>query len=393
MSKRINFLTFEMLALFINSIRCESSKITMKEADTLFTQTPHKPIFVSLESIWCPHCYEFKPIRERLEQHYKGNKLVDMRTISCDKEKELCKAFPGEGTPRIYMVTTTIEEAERYDGSRTYEELNKFIKKFIEPTILQVENEDQLKTQLKNNLQTSIFLLQDLQNTEYSKIFSELANKYINYPAQFINLTYRRYDTISPQIVNYFSPTDKSLHFNGSLHELDYFVRNHLYPPFGAPSSLFFSMQKELRQPFLVYHDWRKTRTNDFIALTAKFPDNLKSIDIDCMNYDKFCKAIAVDPAKVPFITIVNTLRNTYFHYPDKFNETTLVPWTHDVMNGKIKEQGPGAGLIGWYRRNIQPTVMNYKVWFIVIGCTIPFVIVVIILKCCFVDNFKEKED
>ena len=331
-----------------------SYAIHSKDAQKLFTETPHKPIFVTLFSQWCAHCYEFKPTKEQLQSYYKGSPDVDIAEINCDQERELCSKFEGSGTPRLYIVQTTIEKAERYEGSRTFEELKAFIQRFTQPPVLQINTSAQFRNEIKQNPNSTIFILQDLGNTQYSSIITKLANKYVSYPTQFVNLTYQKYNEdihfsmLYPQTQEQllFRPKKK---FNEK--ELTRFVLEHIYPPYSTASSLFFAIQKELKEPFLVLEDWKHTIESKIRDMTKKFPDNLKTIYINCNSYEKFCRAIKLNPAKTPTLTVVNTHRNTYFHFNGKMVENEIVPWVVRVWNGKEKEEGPGAGFLGIYRR------------------------------------------
>lgn len=358
-----------MLFAFLSLSSCYN--IRGKDAEKLFTESEHKPIFVVLYSQWCPHCHEFKPVKEQLESFYKGSKSIDMTQINCDQERELCSKFEGSGTPRIYITTSTIEKAEKYDSSRTLEELKAFIKKYIEPPILQISSNSQLKSEIKQNYDSSIFILQDLDNTKISKIIEKLAANYVSYPCQFFNLTYKKYNTDSPVLFQLYPHTKKVINItNNVLTEarIKKFVEEHIYPSFSQASSHFFEIQKYLREPFLVIDDWKHTFTSQLREMTVYFPENLKSVDIECKNYDKFCRALHFNPMKAPSIAIVNTYRDTYFDFNGNKTKEELVKWVNDVWNGKVKEKGRGAGVIGFFRRNVIPYVKDVFWWMKVAG-------------------------
>ena len=362
-----------------------SYSIRSKDAEKLFTDAPHKPVFVTLFSQWCAHCYEFKPTKEQIQNFYKGSKDVDIADINCDQERELCAKFEGSGTPRLYFVSSTIEKAERYEGSRTFEEIKAFIQKFIQPPVLQINSSSQFRSEISQNQNSSIFILQDLGNTEYSHIISKLADKYLSYPAQFVNLTYKKYPEADVHFSMLYPQTKTQFLFRPKKkfneRELTKFIEEHLYPPYGISSSLFFTVQKQLKEPFLVLEDWKHTIDAKIRDMTSKFPENLKTIEINCNSYEKFCRALKLNPAYTPSLTMVNTHRNTYFHYKGKMVASEIVPWVERVWNGKEKEEGPGAGILGTYRRIIQP-FFNEHPWFLkTVGVVLILALVVFLVK------------
>ena len=68
----IYFMFFAFLSI------AASNSINSKDAEKLFTEEKHTPIFVILYSRWCPHCHEFIPIKQQLESYYKESKEVDI---------------------------------------------------------------------------------------------------------------------------------------------------------------------------------------------------------------------------------------------------------------------------------------------------------------------------
>lgn len=335
----------------------------MKNHKKYFTEKPHKPLFVTLISQWCPHCYQFKPTREKIEHYFAKNKKIDMATISCDSDHQLCEKFPGQGTPRLYITTSTIENAEKFENSRTFEEVKAFIQKYIEPRVIQIDSEDKLNTELKANINSSIFILQDLEGSQLSSTYSSLAEKYVSYPAKFLNLTFKKFDYEYPTIVYYYSPTKMQLAVNNQMvvKKINRFVLDHIYPPYGLVSSTFFSILNELRQPFLVVGNLSHIYSNKIYSMTSQFPTNLKSTSIDCIEFVKFCKQNNFDVKANPWVAMINIYRNTYFTFKGDFNDVeSLRKWVNDVWNGLIPEEGPGAGFIGFIRREIIPLFKDY---------------------------------
>ena len=324
-----------------------------------------------LYSEWCPHCYQYKPTREKIESHFAKNRKLTIATISCDNDRQLCDQFPGTGTPRLYMTTSTIENAEKFERSRTFEEVKAFIDKYIEPAITQINSKDQLEAKIKENVNSSIFICQDLQGTKLSQIFVRLASNYVSYPAKFLNLTFERYKSNEPLITYYYSPTKVqfSIHATDSQHKIERFIHEHIYPPFGVASTTFFDTQIELKEPFLVIEDLKHQFQGQLIKYSKDFPENVKSIEIDCTEYLKFCKQNGYNPKDHPWIAIVNLNRDTYFHFTGDFtNKKEFLNWVTNVYQGKISEEGPGAGFIGFIKRDVLETLIDYTFWIKVLG-------------------------
>ncbi|EAY14392.1 Thioredoxin family protein [Trichomonas vaginalis G3] len=359
-----------MICFFLlNSLSVNT--ITLKNYQKYFTEAEHKPILVTLISQWCQHCYQYKPIKEKIESHFSNNKNLTIATINCDSDTKLCDKFPGTGTPRIYFTTSSIEKAEKFEESRTYEEVKAFIERHIEPTVIQIKSKEQLANKLKENINTSIFICQDLSGSHMSDFYLKLANKYNSYPVKFLNLTYQKYKSADPIIAYYYSPAkiEYTINSSNSFNKIERFILEHIYPPFGIASKSFFDIQVQLKEPFLVIEDTKHKYTNRLISYSKDFPEGFKSVEIDCTEYTKFCKEIEYDPEQKPWISIVNLNRKVYYHFKGDFsNKKEFVNWVSDSWNGITKEEGIGAGFQGKIRVYVMPVVLDYVFWIKFVG-------------------------
>ncbi|KAI5508501.1 protein disulfide isomerase family, partial [Trichomonas vaginalis G3] len=333
-----------MFYLFLQASICEIPYLTLAEADRLLTEEKHKPVLISLESVWCSRCNEYKNVQAKLDSFFEDNDKIIMKKISCEKEPVLCKKFQGEGVPRVYMATTTAEKSRLYNESRTYEELKSFIRKYIEPPVIQIEDEEQLQSELEINQNLSLFFLQDLQRTSYSELFLEFATKYDEYPARFYNFSYKHYNTDKPLLYYQFPLLNQTLEYNQAWEakEVERFIYAHLYPKYCNPSSLFFKIQKDLHEPFIILEDYYKKHTLDVFNITLQLPDGMKIADTDCLEMETYCRSIGVNPARRPFFAIHNNYLDIWYDFLDNYDKDKVIEWAIKVWNGKISGSGPG---------------------------------------------------
>ena len=339
-----------------------------KRASMLFTEEEHRPVFVTIESHLCPFCYNFKSVREELYKYIKSTKKFDIARISTHLNPEIAKKFAGTGTPRIFVTTSSIDNAVLYEGPRDYEELKKFVQKFIQDPVLQISSKHQLKRELEFNINTSIFIFHEKKYSDASLIFSRLANEFIDFPCEFFNLTYGPFDrsmTNATTLSAYYSPTGQIVHYTGGFHEesMKNFVNDHLYPPFTVASQYFLALEKKKNEDFLVLSNPKHTFTAQLIDLTAQFPDPLKTAIIDCHEHHEFCSRNKIDGSKEKVLKYVNTRKQIYYDYNGDFSNEDILHWLNQILIGEGEQLGPGSGVTGIVRREVIPFMTNENIW------------------------------
>lgn len=339
-----------------------------KRAAELFTPEEHKPVFVTIESHLCPFCYNFKTVREELYKYMKSTKMFDIARISTDLNPEIARKFSGKGTPRIFVTTSSIENAVLYEGPRDYEELKKFVQRFIQEPVLQIRSKSELKHELDANINSSIFLLYDKKYSEASNIYYKLANEFADFPCEFFNLTYGPLDKSNKNatiLSAYFSPTGQIVHYTGSFYEepMRHFINDHLYPPFTIASQYFLALEKKKNEDFLVLSNPKHTFANHLRDMTTEFPDPLKTALIDCHEHIDFCSKNGIDPYQEKVLKYVNTRKQIYYDYNGDYSKKSIIDWLNQILIGEGEQLGPGAGVKGIVRREVIPFMTNEVLW------------------------------
>ena len=90
----------------------------------------NEPCVVLFYAPWCGHCKRFKPQWDSLMAKNHGIKLID---VNCDKNKELAEKHNIKGFPTIKYLPKGLDvsEGSEYNGDRSEESLNEFIKKCL----------------------------------------------------------------------------------------------------------------------------------------------------------------------------------------------------------------------------------------------------------------------
>lgn len=72
---------------------------------------------------WCGHCKAFKPIWEKLKNHYNGK--VNFVTFDSEKNKKEIAEYKIDGFPTLILKTG--DKAVEYVGPRTEQDIKEFI--------------------------------------------------------------------------------------------------------------------------------------------------------------------------------------------------------------------------------------------------------------------------
>jgi len=76
-----------------------------------------------------------KPAWEKLGDKFADSKTVIIGNVDCTVEKDLCSQYGVKGYPTIkYFTGSTAADGDKYNGGRTYEDLEKFAEENLGPS-------------------------------------------------------------------------------------------------------------------------------------------------------------------------------------------------------------------------------------------------------------------
>lgn len=77
---------------------------------------------------WCPHCKEVKPVFEKLQNEYSGDKKVKIVLVNGDEDKKSINENNVTSYPTIKLKKKNVEH--EFDGARTKDKLMSYIEEY-----------------------------------------------------------------------------------------------------------------------------------------------------------------------------------------------------------------------------------------------------------------------
>ncbi|XP_022671125.1 thioredoxin domain-containing protein 5-like isoform X2 [Varroa destructor] len=87
--------------------------------------------FVKFFAPWCGHCRNLAPTWEKLAEKYASSKDVTVGKVDCTVHVDLCKRFEVRGYPTLLFLQNAGKAVEKYQGSRTLDDLSNFVDKMV----------------------------------------------------------------------------------------------------------------------------------------------------------------------------------------------------------------------------------------------------------------------
>ncbi|XP_044758087.1 thioredoxin domain-containing protein 5 [Coccinella septempunctata] len=105
-----------------------SIELTEENFDSHVKQGKH---FVKFYAPWCGHCQQLAPIWQEVAKTFEFDSSLSIAKIDCTKHKSVCTQYEIKAYPTLLWIENG-EKVEKYQGSRTHEELVNYIKKMLD---------------------------------------------------------------------------------------------------------------------------------------------------------------------------------------------------------------------------------------------------------------------
>lgn len=91
-----------------------------------------KNSIVKFQAPWWGHCKSMKPAYDQLATKYADSASVGIFDVDCTKEQDLCGKHEVRGYPTIKYYKDGDKAGESYNGGRTYDALDSWVKETLE---------------------------------------------------------------------------------------------------------------------------------------------------------------------------------------------------------------------------------------------------------------------
>jgi len=102
-----------------------------QEDDLNTLKNSTKKSFIMFYAPWCGHCKSSMPAYQRIIDSYKNDPNITVFKVNCDDNKDIAREHNIEGYPTIRLYPSGMKNKNKYldyDGERTFEEMNSYIK-------------------------------------------------------------------------------------------------------------------------------------------------------------------------------------------------------------------------------------------------------------------------
>lgn len=87
--------------------------------------------FVKFYAPWCGHCQQLAPVWQNVAKTYEFDSSLSIAKIDCTKHRTVCSQYEIMAYPTLLWIENG-EKIEKFQGSRTHDELVNYIKKMLE---------------------------------------------------------------------------------------------------------------------------------------------------------------------------------------------------------------------------------------------------------------------
>ena len=320
-----------------------------KENISFLNNNTNSPIFLKLWATWCPHCKKLEPIWEELALIEEFKNKIIFADIECEKNRKECHKFTQLGYPRLYWIDPFDKSQIEYSGSTNLENLISFIKKQLSfPLILL--NSSEIQHQIEKNLKSSIFVFKISKKQNYLlSIIKEVAYKVRNVDCQFFLIDDDNNEDETS--LNFYSNNNFTFKFNKNWNfkEIYDFIILNSFPFLNKIDGNIFKYFELLNKKiFLIVYN-NSINLNDIIPFSINASSLFPVFKLNCNETNWFCNFISINFEKKSFFKIIYSKKEKLFwkfNYKYDFNK-----WLSLINENKIKGEGPGTGLIGFFKQ------------------------------------------
>jgi thiol-disulfide isomerase/thioredoxin len=307
------------------------------------------PVLVFINSAWCPHCKQFRPDWERLEDLFSENPRIILAQISMELDSRLCGRFPGSGTPRLLWIPAGLRSAERYSDPLNFESLLAFIRRKLSDRLPVIRDLDEF-VQIESSLQTySLFFLQEFPSsnaTEQSLL--RLSHSLANYPVRFFRLNFTQFSEQTDSLVYRWPRAGQTIHYNGSLSNataIAAFTNLYSFPPISALTKLFIETAQTAERVLLLHPgpEWDTALEGEIFHLAAGWPPDLKGAIVDCEVDPAFCSLYSINSRKGAQLIIARPGESVYHRFQGDWTVAKIRRWIRQALHGEEVMFGPGV--------------------------------------------------
>lgn len=327
----------------------ESIHLTNENASLIFNREPKLPVFIKLWASWCPHCKKFAPTWDEFANSSTFNGQVIIADIECEKNRQWCKKFPGQNFPRVYWLENETSNGIIFEGERTVDHLNLFVRKQLNFPLIVYQNETEIHHDFDEKENFSVYFVfkipQDSEN--YISVAKSVAESFRDKETPFLLITS---DDQFPHLYAHIAK-DTELEYDGkfTISEITNFV---------IPKSIAF--MEHLNAPIM------KQASHGVIVMMRSNLDEMKKINetqldisigktiykylpvtvANCVDELWLCNYCDLDhnSSETQYL-VFNRPAKIFWVYKNKISETLIEEWVHNVRDGKVKGSGPGTGL------------------------------------------------
>lgn len=318
------------------------------------------PLMVILKSRWCGTCREIEADWQKIRDKYSESQKLVVADISCDSDNNLCKMFPGQGTPRVFWVTDGTESAKYYTAAYSYTEFENYIERKIEDRVKDLYSELEFREVLTANVSESLLFLRESTSTVLYALMHTLSVTYERGPVRFFRLMY---DVGETKLTYRFEPTSLVEEYNGEMTEnaVKLWIEERVIPPVTEATRFFVSRMVKEKQ-FLMYYENGAAYMENMTRITKTLPRNIRTGIANCTKYRKICSLFGIRPYLGSQIVLARAPENIYYKFRGKFNDDEVTRWMQLALAGKDTALGPGSGYAG-FLSNMKSEATTFAFW------------------------------
>lgn len=346
-------LFFVFLALFILNVRAEAAKDASESGDVVVaTKDNFEEIIagdhltlVKFYAPWCGHCKKMAPDFKEAATELKGKAtLVD---VDATVEKSLAEKYGIRGFPTLKLFSNG-ELLSDYKGSRSKEDIVKYIERSSLPSVVDIKDADSLSTFMKENKGKTMVFGSGLDKltANFKKLSMSIRD---NMPdsISFASVPDGSYlkdlvsDKIAPDSILLNRDDGTFETYDGDSDGLDSWLQVAALPLFAELSRTNAGMYTELDKPILMlFQDPEKKdeEVNKIIreVATLSRKEGVPFTWINSVELKSFADHLGVSD-KTPALAVYEFKSDTKYVFNDEFNKENLSAWVSKIAKGEIK--------------------------------------------------------